>query len=183
MDEIALGIARRLAGLRDACGYSAEQLADELGVDREVYAGYESDGENIPISMLFRIANKFGVDFNEILTGDEAKLRSIHVVRKGSGRIIERYEGYSYRDLAFRYTQKIMQPLLVSLSPEDSHAATVTHSGQEFNYVLSGIVVLTCGEREYELHEGDSAYFNATLPHGQRCGGDSPATFLTMIAE
>ena len=33
------------------------------------------------------------------------------------------------------------------------------------------------------LEEGDSIYFNPNIPHGQRCGGDEPATFLTMITE
>ena len=39
------------------------------------------------------------------------------------------------------------------------------------------------GDQEIVLNEGDSIYFNPTYPHGQRCNGDVPATFLTMIAE
>jgi transcriptional regulator with XRE-family HTH domain len=183
MENNAFEIARRLAGLRDACGYTQEQLADELGIDRSVYAGYEATGEDIPISVLFQVANKFSVDFNEILTGDEAKLDSVHVVRSGKGQSIKRYEGYDYQDLAFRYTHKIMQPLLVTLQPDDNPAELVSHTGQEFNYVVRGAVILTFGEKNLELNEGDSAYFNATFPHGQRCGGKTPATFLTMIAE
>ena len=67
-------IAQRISGLRDACGYTQEELADELGLDRAVYAAYEENGEDIPISVIFQIANKFGVDFTEILTGNAAKL-------------------------------------------------------------------------------------------------------------
>ena len=36
---------------------------------------------------------------------------------------------------------------------------------------------------EYTLTAGDSIYFNPTKPHGQRCGGDTKARFLTVIAE
>ena len=42
---------------------------------------------------------------------------------------------------------------------------------------------LTFSGKEEVLNEGDSIYFNPTYPHGQRCNGDVPATFLTMIAE
>jgi mannose-6-phosphate isomerase-like protein (cupin superfamily)/DNA-binding XRE family transcriptional regulator len=179
----SLEIAQRLAGLRDACGFTAGQLADELGIDRSVYAGYETTGADIPISVLFQIAYKFNVDFNELLTGDEAKLDSFHVVRAGNGQSIKRYEGYDYQDLAFRYTHKIMQPLLVTLQPDERPAELVTHAGQEFNYVVSGTMILTFGDKQIALNQGDCVYFNPTVPHGQRCGGSVPAVFLTMIAE
>ena len=33
------------------------------------------------------------------------------------------------------------------------------------------------------LEKGDSVYFNPTHPHGQRCASDTPASFVTIIAE
>ncbi len=176
-------IAERIAGLRDACGYTADELADELGIDRAVYASYEADGKDIPISVIFQIANKFNVDFNEVLTGNSPKLDTYHIVRAGTGRDVSRYPGYSYQDLAFRYSHKVMQPLLVTLDPSDEPAALVSHTGQEFNYVVEGKVIVAFGDNEFLLEKGDSIYFNPKYPHGQKCGGDSPATFLTMIAE
>ena len=55
--------------------------------------------------------------------------------------------------------------------------------GEEFNLVLKGSLIVVFGDQEIVLNEGDSIYFNPTYPHGQRCNGDVPATFLTMIAE
>lgn len=176
-------IAQRISGLRDACGYTREELADELNIDRAVYAAYEENGEDIPISVIFQIANKFGVDFTEILTGSAAKLDTYHVVKAGQGRSVQRYEGYNYQDLAWRYTHKIMQPLLVTLDPSDEPADLVSHVGQEFNYVVEGTVILVFDGKEITLNKGDSVYFNPTRPHGQKCGGSKPAVFLTMIAE
>ena len=176
-------IAMRIAELRDVCGYTREMLADELGIDRAVYASYEESGKDIPISVIFQIANKFGVDFTEILTGNAAKLDTYHLVKAGQGRSVSRYPGYNYQDLAYRYTHKIMQPLLVTLDPSDKPAELVTHVGQEFNLVLEGTVIVTFGDRELVLEKGDSLYFNPTYPHGQKCGGDTPAVFVTVIAE
>ena len=181
--ENAKDIALRIAGLREACDYTQERLAHELGIDINLYRSYEEVGDDIPISVIFQIANKFGVDFVEILTGSAAKLDTYHIVRSGQGESISRYEGYKYQDLAFRYTHKIMQPLLVTLDPTDEAPALVTHIGQEFNMVLEGTVKLIFDGKELLLNKGDSIYFNPLHPHGQVCYGSVPAVFLTVIAE
>ncbi|MBP5158995.1 MAG: cupin domain-containing protein, partial [Lachnospiraceae bacterium] len=101
----------------------------------------------------------------------------------GKGQYIDRYPGYIFKDLAFRFPKKIMQPLLVTIDPSDKPVDLVTHKGEEFNLCLGGVVIVTIGEKKIELHEGDSVYFDPMIPHGQACGSDVPATFLTMIAE
>ena len=85
--------------------------------------------------------------------------------------------------MAWRYRDKIMQPLLVVLDPSDEPAELVTHHGQEFNFVIEGTVVVTIGDQDIELAQWDSVYFNPEIPHGQRCGGEVPAKFITIIAE
>ena len=89
----------------------------------------------------------------------------------------------NYEDLAYRFSGKVMQPLLVTLDPSDEPAALVSHSGQEFNMVLEGEIVLTFDDQEFVLSAGDSIYFNPKYKHGQKCAGDKKAVFLTVIAE
>ncbi len=176
-------IGLRIKGLRESCDIPREELAAELGVALETYISYEETGADVPISAIYHIANKFGVDFTEILTGTGAKLDTYQVVKAGRGRTIDRYPGYYYRDLAWRFNQKIMQPLLVTLDPTDEPAELVTHNGQEFNLVLQGSVAVMFDDHELVLNAGDSIYFNPTHPHGQKCAGDVPAVFVTIIAE
>ena len=176
-------IGRRIEGLRDACDVTAEEMAADLGVDLDTYLGWERSGADVPISAIYHIAQKFGVEFTEILTGTAAKLNTYQVVRSGEGREVERYPGYHFEDLAFRYVGKIMQPLEVTIDPSDAPAKLVSHSGQEFNLVLEGTVVVVWGDKEFRLEPGDSIYFNPTIPHGQRCGSDIPCKFVTVIAE
>ncbi len=175
-------IAARIRELREVCDYTQEKLAAELGVDPQAYAGFEENGD-FPISVIYEIANKFGVDFNELVTGEPSRIDTYQVVRRGKGRSISRFPGYRFKDLAFRYADKIMQPLLVTLEPSDEPAKLVSHAGQEFNLVLKGSVAVVFDDQEIILNEGDSIYFNPTHPHGQRCAGDTKARFLTMIAE
>ena len=96
-------IGSRLRELREASDYTVERLSAELKVDPEVYRGYEQDGKDIPISLIYEVANKFGVDFAEILTGTPARLDTYHIVRRGHGRVVNRNPEYHFEDLAYRY--------------------------------------------------------------------------------
>ena len=176
-------IGARLRELREVSDYTIEDLAAELNLSPEVYASYEANGKDVPISVIYEISRKFKVDFTEIVTGQSAKLETYHLIRRGGGKVVNRNPEYHFEDLAYRYANKIMQPLLVTLEPTDEVAKLITHSGQEFNLVLEGTVIITLGDREFTMNEGDSIYFNPTILHGQRCGGDKKARFLTVIAE
>ena len=182
MDEIR-EIALRIKELREICDYSAQELAQELKIDIDTYLSYEENGCDIPISVIYHLAKKYNVDFSELLTGTSAKLNTYQVVRKGEGLISDRYPGYVFQDLAFRFSKKMMQPFLVTLDPSDKPASLVTHNGEEFNLVLEGTIILTFADQTIELNEGDSIYFNPSYPHGQKCGSKTPAKFLTMICE
>ena len=176
-------IGERIQGLREACDVTVEDMAAELGVSVEQYKSWEETGADVPISAIYHMAKEFGVEFTEILTGTSAKLHSYQVVRAGEGKQVDRYPGYHFDDLAWRYGGKIMQPLEVVLDPSDEPAKLVRHSGQEFNIVLEGTVIVTIEDEEFALNPGDSIYFNPQFLHGQRCGSDIPAKFITIIAE
>ena len=150
--ESIIEIAARIRELREVCDYTQEKLAEELGITAEQYASYEENGD-FPISIIYEIANKFRVDFNELITGETSRIDTYQVVRRGFGKTVSRFPGYRF------------------------------HAGQEFNLVLKGSIAVIFEDKEIILNEGDSIYFNPTYPHGQRCHGDSKARFLTMIAE
>ena len=176
-------ITQRIAELRDACGFTREEFAQKLDLTVEKYSSYEENASTIPISIICNIASICGVELSEIMTGVSAKLTTLQITRKGEEKSMERYPGYRMKDMAHSFSNKTMQPMLVTLLPDDSHAALATHGGQEFNYVLEGSVELVWGEKSYILNEGDSVYFDPMHGHGQRCYGDKPAKFITVISE
>ena len=174
-------IGGRIAELREDSGFTMMEMAEALGIDLKTYMAYEQSGEDIPIGVIFRIANKCGVDFNEIVTGNSARLNTYQVVRSGEGMEIPRSSDYVYQDLAYLYSQKIMQPSMVTL--HSSSAELNTHEGQEFDYVVEGRMVLYIDGREVKLSAGDSVYLNPTLPHGFSVAEGESCTFLAVISE
>ena len=176
-------LSERIRELREIFGLSVDDMAAETGVTTEKYMEYEANGENIPISVLYHISQRFNVDLSEILTGEPARLSTIQICRRGKGKTIDRYPGYMFESLAPRFTQKVMEPLLVTLIPGEPEASLVMHGGQEFNLILEGVIVITYDDKEYVLNAGDAVYFDPTHPHGQKAAGESKARFLTVITE
>ena len=182
MNEELAQIPGRIKELREILEISAFDMASDIHVPPETYNKYESGELDIPISALYNIAGRLSVDITVLMTGEDPRMESAAVCRKGKSVKIERYPGYEFSSLAYNFKGRTMEPLLVQLDSSRPPAAQVTHSGQEFNYVVEGKMKVTVGKAEYILSEGDSIYFNANLPHGQSAV-DGSACFITIIQE
>lgn len=182
MSESLQEIAARICEVRETCGLSPEEVALKLGIPSQVYKQYETAGTDIPISVLYEMARIFRVDLTELLTGKPPRLQSYSVVKSGEGVEVERYKGYRFQSLAFNFKNKKIEPFLVTIEPEENkQMSLVTHPGQEFNYVLHGTIKVILGGTAITLSEGDSIYFDPTIPHGQMAVDGKSAQFLTVI--
>lgn len=175
-------IPKRIRELREILDIPQTQVANKLHMNVSDYNDYETGKKDIPISTLYEIAEILKTDFTVLLTGDTPRMNSYTVVRKGEGVSVDRYEGYKFESLAFNFMNRTMEPMLVTLESKDVEPPLVIHGGQEFNLVLEGKMKLTIGRNIFELNEGDSIYFDPSLPHGQ--AAISPVMkFLTVINE
>jgi len=166
MTESIRQIAVRIREVRENSGLSPDDVAVELKISPEIYRQYEAAERDIPISTLYEMARIFHVDLTELLTGTSPKLHSFCLVREGEGVQVERYPGYKFESLAFNFINKKIEPLLVTVEPENqNHISLVTHDGQEFNYVLEGTIRVILGGHEIEMKRGDALYFDPAIPH------------------
>ena len=175
-------ISARVRELREILEISAIDMAKRLGLDYGEYNELESGERDMPISTLYEIAAILNVDFTTLLTGSAPRMETYSVTRKGDGAKIERYPGYDYQSLSYNFKSREMEPLLVNLVRDENRPALVTHSGQEFNYVIHGSVRVTIGAKEIILNAGDCIYFDPQQPHAQSAVSES-ASFLTVIKE
>ena len=175
-------VPKRIKELREILEIACSVMAEKLNMSVSDYEKIESGDVDIPISVLYEIGEILGVDSTVLLTGDSPKMNTYSVTRAGDGVVVERYPGYSYQSLSFNFQHRIMDPLLVTLSASDDEPALITHSGQEFNYIVEGSVKVTVGDKQFVLNAGDSIYFDPTLPHGQ-ASVKGKSVFLTVIKE
>lgn len=179
MNDYIKQISDRIRELRDILDIDVEDISRQIGVTPDEYLAYETGAKEIPISLLYKVAEMFKVDPTVLMTGDVPRMDDYTVVRGGNGVKVERYPGYSFSALAFNYKHRQMDPMMVTLSKSDK-AELVRHGGQEFNYVIEGAIKVIVGDKEFTLEAGDSIYFNPEKPHGQRAVTET-AKFITII--
>lgn len=178
-------IAARIRELREVCDMSKAELAERLKLTEKEYEKYENAEKDFPVSFLYEISSLFKVDLTELLTGTAPRLANCSIVRKGEGIAVDRYEGYDFESIAYKFIGRRIEPMIVTVGPETEQnpPEAVRHSGQEFNYVLEGQITVIFGERKFVLNEGDCFYFDPTVPHAQCASGGKGAKFLTVILQ
>lgn len=175
-------VARRLKGLRDALDMTEKEFADSCGIDIETYQKYESGKTDIPVSFIYTIAQKHGVELSTLLFGEDPKMNSYFVTRNGKGHRVERTAAYSYQSLAFGFANKELNPFMVTVEPNESDCITFnTHKGQEFNYVVDGRMEIHIGNNVIVLEAGDSIMFNSNIPHGMKALDNKSLKFIAII--
>jgi len=88
---------------------------------------------------------------------------------------------YSYMSLAPEVQGRHMEALIVQLEKSENREVSV-HNGEEFVFVLDGIVDLTLGKETYDLEPGDSAYYLSTTSHFITAKTEK-ATILAVLYE
>ena len=137
--------------------------------------------------MEFRKANTFGTTVSSFIGGKEE--REFSIVRKEDRTTVSRVglkEGgkstYTYESLGAGKAGRKMEPFLVRLQPlSESPTARSVHDGEEFLYVLSGKVTVCLGNLSDVLEEGDSVYYNSTIPHHVHSADEREALILAVI--
>ena len=183
MNEQIKQIAERLAGLRDALEITPEEMAKACNISTEEYLRLETGNVDISVSLLHQIAQTYGVELTALMFGDEPKMNAYFVTRKGKGVAVERTKAYKYQSLAAGFLKRQADPFMVTVSPkpDDQPVYLNSHAGQEYNYVISGRLLLQIIGKEIILEAGDSIYFNSELPHGMKALDGKDVCFLAVI--
>ena len=183
--EQLMEIAARIKEMREIMGWSVAEMAEKTEVSEEMYVTYESANADIPFSFIHKCALNFDVELTELLEGRSAKLSTYTVTRKGKGQATAKEDGIDIKNLAPKFRDKIAEPYWVryeySASQQNKPIHLSTHSGQEFDLVLSGSLKVQIGDHTEILNEGDSIYYNSSIPHGMIAVGGEDCVFSAVV--
>jgi transcriptional regulator with XRE-family HTH domain len=124
---------------------------------------------------LLRVAMVFSVGL-EYFFRDERK-NLVAVIRKSER---QRFPdkpatpdvSYFFESLDFSATDKRINAYYADFQPVLPDKARIHfHPGMEFLYLINGELALKIGNDEYQLGEGDSVYFDSSVPHSYRRAG------------
>ncbi len=178
-------IGARIREMRQIMGWSEAEMAAKTDVSEESYRIYESGTIDIPFSFIHKCALAFDVEMMELLEGRSAHLSSYTVTRKGGGQKTAEEDGIDIRNLAPKFRDKIAEPYFVRYAydptQQNKPIHLATHSGQEFDYVLSGRLKVQIGSHIEFLGEGDSIYYDSSTPHGMIAVDGQECVFCAIV--
>jgi quercetin dioxygenase-like cupin family protein len=74
-----------------------------------------------------------------------------------------------------------MEVLKIEMEKGASFGTSFEHRGEEFHYVISGVVEYQIEDNVYQLEAGDSLWHKSRLRHTARNVGDDKAVFIDVI--
>ena len=162
-------IGTRVNKLRTEKGLSLEELSNLTGFEVGFLADIESHKVQPQLGTVIKLSKALDSAFGRLVSGVGNRLYSI--TRKADRKIVSRsttqtgtQKAYIYKSLAPEVKGRHMEALIVQLE-EDPGEGDSIHEGEEFVYVLEGIVALKIDDEQFDLEPGDSAYYLSTTPH------------------
>ncbi|MGN0447523.1 MAG: AMP-binding protein [Acutalibacteraceae bacterium] len=178
-------VASRIKEMREIAGYSVEEMAEKTDLTTEQYTKYEQGLADFPFTFIHKCAKVFSIGMTDLLEGKSSNLSAYTVTRKGMGKTATKEDGITIDNLAPRFHKKLAEPYLATYEykPElqDKPIATITHSGHEFDFILSGKLKVRIGDHTEVLSEGDSIYYKSSTPHGMIAVDGKDCTFIAVV--
>ena len=180
-----LEVAARIREMREICSLTAEEMAEKTEVSLQEYLDYEAGKQDFPFTFIHKCALAFNLGISDLLEGQSANLSSYTVTRKGQGQETAKEEGISIQNLAPLFRKKIAEPYWVRYDYDENlqnkPIHLTKHSGQEFDFVMSGRLKIQIGDNVEILSEGDSIYYNSSTPHGMIAVDGRECLFVAVV--
>jgi len=181
-------VGEKIKQIRELKKVSLEELAERTGMDIALIDKIEEE-KNVPsLAPLIKIARALGVRLGTFL--DDSDSYGPVVVRSGehhkgvrfTSQSSETREHLNFFSLASDKAGRNMEPFIVDIEPGlKSDYMLSSHEGEEFIYVLDGVVEINYGKEIYKLEKGDSIYLDSIVLHNVHAGNNHSARILAVV--
>jgi transcriptional regulator with XRE-family HTH domain len=184
LKKYAIGSKLRRLRLRKSMGLV--ELSRHTGLSPALLSKLERDVMHPTLPTLLRIAMVFSVGLEYFFNPEPKPVLEI-VRKKDRLRFPDSPEAgkaaYYFESLDFPVTNRAIHSYLAEFEPAEEGAVRLhEHQGIELLYVLSGRLELRAREAVHELSEGDSIYFDSSVPHGyRRLGAKRTAALVVTL--
>lgn len=160
-------MGQRIRSIRKQKKLTLSAAAALAAISVSFLSEIERDRGNPSISVLKRIAYALEVNFTNLFGEEERRV----VVRKHERRQLVHSEGSRLTWYALSSGSKNKMGPVWGVLEEGASAGAVGvgHSeGEEFLTIISGRLEFILGNERFILEQGDSVYYDATLPHSYK---------------
>ncbi len=183
-EPLDLGV--RVRELRKARNWTLEQAASQAGLARSTLSKIENGQMSPTYEALKKLAVGLEISVPQLFTPPQREQVNgrMAVTRSGEGADYATAT-YEHELLAETLTKKQMLPYRARVRARsmDEFDGWVRHDGEEFLFVLTGVIRLYTEFYEpLEMRRGDSAYYDATMGHNVVSLSEEDATILWVTS-
>lgn len=181
-------IGEKIKNIRESKNISLKEAAERAGLSEEQIMKIEDNEEFPSLAPLIKIARVLGVRLGTFLD-DQTELGPV-ICRKGdtessisfSNNSTKARKHMEYHSLSKEKSGRHMEPFIIDIaSSKGVNFILSTHEGEEFIYVLDGVVEINYGKDTFILEEGDSIYYDSIVAHHVHAGNGGTARILGVV--
>lgn len=159
-------IGSKIKSLRSDKNLTLKELSEMTSLSIGFLSQLERGITTVAIDSLDAISKALGVDISYFFTMSKEKS---NVVVKGYERdvlLMDRHNFIQYQ-VSSDLEEKAMFPRFVEVYPKkgEEKVQGYRHEGEEFIFILEGILTYYYNEERYELYPGDSIHIDSTVTH------------------
>lgn len=183
-------IGEKIKGLREMKNLSIEDVAERSGLSVQQITRIEKNEEFPSLAPLIKIARVLGVRLGTFLD-DQQELGPVICRKKSmddregirfSNNAKIAHRNMSYYALSQDKSGRHMEPFLIDVQPaEQADFVLSTHEGEEFIFVMEGVIEINYGKEVHLLEKGDSIYYDSIVAHHVHAGNEYPAKILAVV--
>ena len=181
-----LDLGARVRELRKAKGWTLDQAATQAGLARSTLSKIENGQMSPTYDAVRKLAEGLKITVPQLFTpAAKAQVSGRMAVTKSGTGQAHVTTTYEHELLAGGLSRKQMLPYRATIRARsmDDFEGWVRHEGEEFLYVLTGVVRLYTEFYEpVDLRRGDSAYYDATMGHNVLSLSEEDATILWVTS-
>ena len=180
-------IGEKLRSLRLKKSMGLVELGRHTGLSPALLSKVERTKLIPTLPTLLRIATVFSKDLSYFFETEASNLFRIH---RGKERIRLPEDGsaeptYFFESLGYLVPDRQLDPYWAEFVPTTTrpHSRPHAHTGYEFVYLTEGSLEIRYRNEVDTLEEGDSVYFDSSVPHSYHCTSKKAARGLVVITE
>ena len=186
--ELENKIGNKIKEFREFRQIKREDLALKSNLDVSQLEYIEEKGTVPSLGHLIKITRALGVRIGTFL--DDFDHVGPVVVRGGeekstlsfSTKDPKNKEHLNFYSLAPDKAGRHMEPFMIDIEPaNESDYKLSSHEGEEFIFVIEGVIEINYGKNTYLLNKGDSIYYDSIVTHNVHAGNEKPAKILGVI--
>jgi transcriptional regulator with XRE-family HTH domain len=161
-------LGERLRAAREARGLTLDQLSASVGVSKAHLSRLESGDRQPSVGILVEVAAALGTRVS-VLLGEDVASTTLATFAPDAPRLtaagLEIAPGSGFPG------SRALEALRVHVPCDREPPAPAHHRGEEWIYVLRGVLELEFDGQLHELRPDTAAHFDATRPHRFSAGG------------